>query len=180
VRQQISRIFEGIPEGYVCLGYVSGFFGTRGELRIFLYNPESDLLRSPRDVCLLGAKGDLQKCTMTVRTGAGKRIIAKLRGFENRSAVEDLKEKKILIRREALPALTDGEWYHHELLGLPVRTESGLSLGPLIEIVTGDVDFWVVESEDETHYIPNTKEEVLSVDLVTGIVVADASDAEDG
>ncbi|MEN0068503.1 MAG: hypothetical protein AAGA48_40660, partial [Myxococcota bacterium] len=39
------------------LGYISGIFGIKGEVKLFLFNPESAILQEPRTVKLLGTGG---------------------------------------------------------------------------------------------------------------------------
>jgi ribosomal 30S subunit maturation factor RimM len=52
----LSKDMGGIPEDQVCFGYVSGVFGIRGELRIFLHNPESRFFLYAQDVFFIHYK----------------------------------------------------------------------------------------------------------------------------
>ena len=45
----VSRQFDGIPEGYVCLGHLMSHFGLRGEMKVFLDNADSDFFKKARD-----------------------------------------------------------------------------------------------------------------------------------
>ena len=170
---QLSRSFANIPEDQVCFGYISGIFGVHGEVRIFLYNPESRFLFTERSIFLLDSKGNSQSYRMKARTGAGKKIIASIKGLRSR---EDAREKighQITFLKKHLPSLVEGEWYHHQLLGMQVHTESGEFLGSIVEILPGEIEVWVCESDDQTAYIPYTEEDVLSVSIDTGVVVPD-------
>ncbi|HNC96654.1 MAG TPA: hypothetical protein PKW90_11050, partial [Myxococcota bacterium] len=71
-----------VAPGEVVLGEISGVFGIRGELRIFLHYRESDTLRTERSVILVSPEGQRRDVQMIVRPGAGKRILAKVRGVE--------------------------------------------------------------------------------------------------
>ncbi len=63
--------------------------------------------------------------------------------------------------------LPDGEYYHHQLLGMQVFDENGLDLGKLSEILeTGANDVYVIKSADgKEELIPATKDNLLHVDL---------------
>jgi ribosomal 30S subunit maturation factor RimM len=79
-----TKKFEDIPDDQICFGYVSGIFGVRGEARVFLYNPESKFLFSSRTVFLVDEKGKATSCRLKARTGAGKKVIARIEGIESR------------------------------------------------------------------------------------------------
>ena len=54
-----------------------------------------------------------------------------------------------------------------------MHTESGDFLGIIVEILPGEIEVWVCESEEQTAYIPFTEEDVLSVSIDTGVGVPD-------
>jgi len=70
------------------------------------------------------------------------------------------------------PALAEGEYYHHQLVGLRVETDTGTSLGLLAEImVTGANDVYVVTDEaGHELLLPAIEPVILSVDLAAGIL----------
>ena len=125
---------DGAREGEISLGRVSGVFGIRGEVRLFLHNRDSDLLAAGQDVTLLLPSGQRQAARLRTRSGAGKRVLGEIRGVTTPEAAQALMDAEILFPKAALPALEEDTYYHHQLLGLPVRTESGLELGKIAEI----------------------------------------------
>ena len=86
---QVSKRFTDVPDDHVCFGYVSGIFGVKGEVRIFLYNSDSRFLFSPRNVFLIDDKGVQTRFRMKARTGAGKKVIARIDGLDNREAARE-------------------------------------------------------------------------------------------
>jgi 16S rRNA processing protein RimM len=68
--------------------------------------------------------------------------------------------------------LPEGEFYHHQLLGLSVLDESGEFLGKVTEIIqTGANDVYVVTDEAEKEILlPAIAEVILDVDLDTKII----------
>ena len=170
---QVSKKFTDVPEDHVCFGYVSGIFGVRGEVRIFLYNSESRFLYSTRTVFLIDEKGVSHPFRLKARTGAGKKVIARIDGIQDREEARAKIGYKISIPKSHLPVLPKEEWYHHQLLDMKVHTESGIYLGNIVEIVSSETEIWICESKEETIYIPYTDEDVISVSLDSGIVVPD-------
>lgn len=69
------------------------------------------------------------------------------------------------------PALPQGEYYHHELLGLRVIDETGQFLGVITSILEtgGANDVYLVASQENRELLlPDIKEVVLSIDLKSG------------
>jgi len=163
----------GLRGDLLLLGRVNGVFGLRGEVRLFLYNRETKLFSKWRNVVLLHPDGTKIPTRLKSRPGAGKRILGVLEGVETPEAAAALHGVEICIHPDRLPQLDEDTWYHHELLGLPVRTEGGTELGAIVEIVSsGEVDLWVVQGNGEEHYIPNVREEVLLVTPGDCVIVA--------
>ena len=156
--------------GEISLGSVVGVFGTRGELRIHLHDRESELLHGGLDVRLVHEDGRSRGVHMTTRAGTGGRVLARVPGVSTPEQARGLMGFEIVADEALLPELEDGVYYHHDLLGLEVVDAGGRVLGRLREIhQTGPVDIWTVVGE-ETHYVPATREHVLSVDVEGGRV----------
>jgi 16S rRNA processing protein RimM len=70
------------------------------------------------------------------------------------------------IPEERLAPLPDGRYYECDLIGMEVRTDAGVRLGILKDVLTtrGNAVF-VVEGSGIEHLIPATKEVVRSVDV---------------
>lgn len=161
-------------EDEVILGRINGVFGIRGEVRLFLYNPTSDLLVGGADVVLRTDDGARRPVRLNSRPGAGKRILGQIQGVSTPEAARALMGADILYPKSALPDLEEDTYYHHELVGIPVRTESGEVLGTLREIVTsGDVDLWVVRGPAGEAYIPAVADEIVQVVPGVEIIVTD-------
>jgi 16S rRNA processing protein RimM len=160
--------------GEVVLGHINGVFGIRGEVRLFLHNPHSGLLVRGADVVLRTADQARHAVRISSRPGAGKRILGRITGVTTPEAARALMGADILYPKSQLPSLDDDTYYHHELLGLPVRTESGDQLGHIREIITsGDVDLWVVRAPGSEAYIPAVAAEIVSVDPGVEVIVVD-------
>jgi 16S rRNA processing protein RimM len=78
----------------------------------------------------------------------------------------------VAVRADEIPPLPDGEYYHHQLLGLQVVSDTGLELGRVTQILeTGANDVCVVRSEDGREVlIPMVEEFVLGIDPAAGMM----------
>ena len=115
------------------MGYVSGAYGIQGWVRVKPYSADADALLSAktwwldnpelRDVGMLEAKyhsGD---------------VVAKLMGVAGRDAAEALKGAVVQVARSHFPALSDGEFYWVDLIGLAVENTQGQSLGTVSDLM---------------------------------------------
>lgn len=161
----------------IILGRILASFGVRGEVRIFLHNRNSDLLGQELQVVLQSPSGERRPCPMRMRPGAGKRVLGSIPGVHDKESADALKDWDIRYSKELLPDLVDGEFYHHELMGTPVETESGRQLGRLAEIYqAGGVDCWVVRDGQSEVYIAAIQENVFDVIPGKHIIVGDHVD----
>jgi ribosomal 30S subunit maturation factor RimM len=148
-------------------------FGFKGELKIFLYNP-AGRWSGVRDVVLRDKSGARHAVRLSLRPGAGKRILGTIEGLHDVADVERFVGAKLLAEREALPAQ---EYYEADLLRLPVRTVGGKALGVLTAIHRqGAVDLWEVEG-DLVLYLPAREGMIVRVE--PGVAVTVADEAED-
>jgi 16S rRNA processing protein RimM len=157
------------------LGEVMAPFGFKGELKIFLHNP-AGRWSGPREVVLRDKSGARHAVRLSLRPGAGKRILGTIEGLHDVADVERFVGAKLLAEREVLPAQ---EYYQADLLGLPVRTAGGKTLGVLTAIhPQREVDLWEVEG-DTVLYLPAREGMIVRVEPGVAITVADEAEGHD-
>jgi 16S rRNA processing protein RimM len=110
------------------LGSVVGVFGVRGEVRLYLHNPDDSVLAEPRKV-ILAQDGTEREALVSVRPGAGRRIIGKVEGVTTPEAAAELIGAAVLIARSELPPAGADEFYVADLIGLTVEDADGTVLG---------------------------------------------------
>lgn len=115
------------------LGAIVGVFGVTGEVRVHLHNPSSALLREPRSVILEAPGKPARRAVVSVRPGAGKRILGRVAGVEDRDAAAALTGTRILLPVAELPPEDEGEVYVHRLLGAQVRIGDRV-VGELVDV----------------------------------------------
>jgi 16S rRNA processing protein RimM len=103
------------------------------------------------------------------RTYRGGLILA-LEGYDTPEQVGELRNQYVYIPTVGLPALPEGEYYHHQILGLRVLSETGIFLGTLVEILeTGANDVYVVRQENAADLLlPAIDPVILDIDLEKG------------
>ena len=108
--------------------------------------------------------------------GAAKGVLlARVAGVADRDAAERLKGARLCLPRAALPAPEDEEYYHADLLGLPVELGDGTLLGKVRAVhAYGAGDSLEMERETGAPLIvPFTRAAVPVVDVAhRRIVVA--------
>jgi 16S rRNA processing protein RimM len=76
-------------------------------------------------------------------------MLLRLRGVKSPEDAGQYRNTRVYVRAADRPALSDGEYYHHQLLGLNVITDDGRDLGLLVDIIeTGANDVYVVRAAD--------------------------------
>ncbi|MBT3240473.1 MAG: 16S rRNA processing protein RimM [Chloroflexi bacterium] len=104
----------------------------------------------------------------TVRT-MNKGLILKFKEFNNREELSGLQNNRLYVPVDQVPALPDGEYYQHQLLGLEVITDEGKELGKVVEFIdTGANLVFVVHDENHKEILlPDIEEVILNIDLDT-------------
>jgi len=156
------------------LGSVVGVFGVRGEVRLHLHNRTDSVLSEPRTVVLRQNDGTERNADISVRPGAGKRIIGRVQGIKTPEEAAGLVGALVLIDRELLPPPSEGEYYVADLLGLSVEDEAGTVLGTLADVVPGERDVWVVAMDHGEGFLLPGPDTVLRVDPEAGVIVVAA------
>jgi len=167
------------------VGEISGVHGVKGWVKIysetapkekiFEYSPW--LVAPAKD----GQKGSVEntECEVLEWKNAGKGLIAKLAGVENRDQAVAQIGSVIEVSTELFGALEEDSYYWYQLQGLQVISiyqGKRTSLGVVEKLMeTGANDVLVVRSEDnQERFVPWTPgTHVLNVDLDAGEIEVD-------
>lgn len=158
--------------GQVCLGIVVGTHGVKGVVRL------KSFTAVPADIAAYGAvsdEGGTRRFKIRVLGEARGSILALLSGVANREAAEALRGVRLYVPRKVLPAPNEDEFYHADLIGLPVETTEGARLGTVgAEIMDGAGDILDVRADDGRELLlPFSAAVVPTVDLAAGRIVVD-------
>ena len=107
------------------LAVITGAHGLGGEVRLKLFGEGVDALK--RFKSFNGGALSLSAIRAD-KTGA----IARFRQIADRTMAEKARGTELSVPRSALPPLGDGEYYHHDLIGLPAVSTTGEQLGTVV------------------------------------------------
>ncbi len=113
----------------VTLAAVAGAHGLKGEVRLKLFTDDAEGLKRY-------ARFDADGRALTieaVRAISGG-AIARFREIGDRTAAEALRGTALTVPRAALPPLSEGEYYHADLVDQPVVTPAGESVGAVLAV----------------------------------------------
>ncbi|MTI18457.1 ribosome maturation factor RimM [Rhodobacteraceae bacterium RKSG542] len=158
------------PEDLILMAQIGAAHGIRGEVRV---KPYGDDPLSFTDYGRLVTVDGSRKFKVTRARVQKTVVVTKFEGINDRNAAEALNGTKLYITRDKLPETEDeDEFYHTDLIGLPVYGESGDRHGRVVAVVNfgaGDL-LEVAPATGSTIYFPFTKEVVPVINLEEGTV----------
>jgi 16S rRNA processing protein RimM len=157
---------------YVPLAEVARPHGVQGELRLKIYNEESDLLLRRPDVRLRLASGELRDTRIETARSVNKALLVRLPGVADRDAAEALRGAVIEVPRDAFPPLDEGEFYACDIEGASAVLEGQGEIGRVLELRSYPTcDVLVVDrGEAGTLEIPLLEAYVSAVEPDHGVV----------
>ncbi len=137
------------------IGKIGGAWGLKGECKVFLYNPDSQLLLktttlyiSEKPVQVLSARRHSQS------------VVVHFEGVTSPESAKKFQGQEVSVPLSALPKKKEGELYLFELVGMQVVRSTGEPLGLVEEVMHyGASDLLSVGK----HLIPYIPDFVLSV-----------------
>lgn len=152
------------------VGQVTGAYGIEGAVKVIPLTDFDDRFSK-------GAALQLDGCARQVEwSRAGQPgLVVKLKGIDNRTMAELFRGRYLEVSDDSARALDDGRYYHHQVVGLAVKTGSGQDLGTIAEVLERPAnDVWVSREGTVEHLIPATRDAVLEVNLeARRVIVAD-------
>jgi 16S rRNA processing protein RimM len=164
-------------DAWVPLAEVARPHGVKGELRLKLFNRDSDILLDRDEVLVRLKSGEEHEVSVDGARRADVAILLKLHSVDDRDRADDLRGALICVRRGDFPPTEDGEFYVCDLLGarVSVRQEgSELPLGAVKDLRTyPSVDALIIGADDggKDYEVPLVEAFVESVDVAAGRVV---------
>ncbi len=155
----------------VILGRISGVYGVRGWLKVYSYTkPIKNILKYP--VWQLSQHGKKWHVEIDQGRAHNKGIVIHIKGLDDRDEAQKLVGAEILINRDQLPQIEEGEYYWADLIGLTVKNTEGITFGKLDYLLeTGANDVFVVKGERE-RLIPLLFDDVVvSIDLDAQLII---------
>ena len=152
-------------EGRIAVGRINSTWGLRGHVKVTALSSNPQRFEPG---AVLFVHGEPRRILEVVYPRGYPCIV--FEGYEDRTAADALRGALIEIAEEELPALPEGEFYVHDLVGLTVIDPDGDALGELVEVLrTGANDVYLVRREGARDLlIPAIPEVILDVDPAAG------------
>jgi len=120
-----------VEDPWVPLAEVARPHGVKGELRLKLYNQDSDILLDQDEVLLRAKDGKERTVSVARARRADDAILMKLDAVDDRDRADDLRQALVCVRRSAFPPLEEGEFYVCDMVGARVLMQEGDGRVPL-------------------------------------------------
>jgi 16S rRNA processing protein RimM len=158
------------PRGYVAVGQIVGPHGIRGEVKVEPMTDFAERFRKGARV-FLGRSTDASDAVPTEIAAARPhqgRWLVQFPEIKDRTAAERLRDQYVLIPEADIMPLGEHENYAHDLIGLDVETNDGVTLGRLVEVLfTPANDVYILRGPRGEILIPATRDVVQNVDLAS-------------
>ena len=160
------------PQGSrrILVGEITGAHGIRGDVLVRSYTETPDAIAAYGPLTDVSGK---KSYSLSVVRVTSKGIVARVAGVNDRNGAEPLRGTKLYIERSKLPATSETEFYHADLIGLRAVTADGSALGKIVSVQNfgaGDL-LELKPPEGETEFIPFEARWVPSVDLDAGMLI---------
>ena len=154
----------------VTLAAIAGAHGVRGEVRLKLFGEGAESLRA---FSVFNA-GDRTLTLKSVRP-ANQGAVATFAEITDRSGAEALRGTVLTVPRSALPPLGEGEYYHHDLLGLPCVSTDGSAVGEVVAIDNfGAGDILEIAKPDGKRFMVPMNDKAVPAWTADGVTIAAA------
>lgn len=100
-------------------------------------------------------------------------LLVTLQGIGDRESAGELRNQLVYVQSQGLPELPDGEYYHHQLIGLQVKDEAGNLLGTMEQVLeTGANDVYLVRTTDGSEMLlPALHSVILNISPEKGVMI---------
>jgi 16S rRNA processing protein RimM len=99
-------------------------------------------------------------------------MLITFQGFSTPEEAGELRNQAVYVRRADIPKLEEGEYYHHQLIGLEVYSETGRLLGTVRELLdAGSSNVLVIRPDvGKEILVPLVDENILEINLDQGLI----------
>jgi len=165
---------------YLVVGHLNKAHGTKGEVFVWPLTDHPESTFAPGVILHMGNEaGDAPDPTkpnlVIVAVRPFRRgFLLSLEGIGTRETAEAVQGRYVLLPREEIESLEEGEVFYHQLLGMEVSTPNGELVGTIEEVYElRPADLLEIRGPNGTHFVPFLNSIVLEVDADNGTMVID-------
>jgi len=154
---------KGEP-AFLAVGKLRHAHGVHGEMLMEIWTDFPERLQ-PGTILYL--ESGVDQLRLVKRRMHQQGMLMTFEGFTSPEQVGQLRNQVLFVKSTDRPALAKGEYYHHQLIGLNITSDSGTNIGIVTGILeTGASDVLVVRSSSGADIlIPIVDEFIRHVDL---------------
>lgn len=154
------------PDRPVEIAQIVRAHGVTGELRVRLFNSDSDVLFDLESVRLRLPDGAVREADIaSARPAADGFVLLRIEGVSDRNQAEALRGAVLVVSRSDLPPVEEGEFYVCDILGADVFLVDGTRLGTVSDYRSyPSTDVLVVQGDRRRWEVPLVDDFVASVD----------------
>lgn len=154
---------QGEP-AFLVIGKIRRPHGVRGDVLMEIHTDFPERIQ-PGVVVYIGEQ--TQRHQIVARRNHREGLLIRLEGYTTPEAAGELRNQWVYVRADDRPPLEEGEYYHHEILGMMVFDETQGFIGWVREILsTGANDVLVVKNEQGgEQLIPFADDWIQDVDV---------------
>jgi 16S rRNA processing protein RimM len=148
----------------LAVGRLRRTHGVKGEIVMEVLTGFPERLRAGKTLYLGEQHEPLRLASVR---GHNQEMILRFSGITTPEDAARLRNLQVFVQTEHLPELPEGEYYHHQLLGMKVVDDTGQELGTLSEILeTGANDVYVIKTpEGKEILLPAIEDVILDVSV---------------
>ncbi len=165
--------YNGEPPGspplgepvFLAVGFLRRAHGLQGEMVMDILTDFPE--RLVRGKVVYAGQEHIRLTIRSLRS-KGKQVLIAFEEIVDPETAASFRNQYLFVRSDEIPSLPEGEYYHHQLIGLNVFTPAGEKLGTLVEILeTGANDVYIIRREgSQTELlVPAVNEFVLEIRL---------------
>ena len=157
---------------FLVVGEILKPWGFRGEVKIKVITDYPNRLVKHKMVYIGEKARPFQVESAHLHSGY---VLMKFAGFETDTSVAKLRGEIVKISAEEAAPLKKNQFYHHQIIGLAVVTQSGEPVGTLAEILeTGANDVYLVRTpEGKEVLLPAIKSVIKKIDLASKTITVE-------
>jgi len=147
---------------FLAVGRLLSPHGLNGEIQMEILSDFPERLKPGRKLFLGDDRLPLE---IRSRRSHSRGFLIAFTGYYSPESVNPLRGNYLFAKADDLPVLPKGEYYHHQILGLLVKSDAGQTLGTVVGILeTGANDVFIVQSQDGSEILlPNISSIVLEI-----------------
>jgi 16S rRNA processing protein RimM len=167
----------------IVIGKIRRVIGLAGKCVVETFGITLNYLKPPANIWLGKSESAVSDCTLSKIQKQSDKVICAFEGVDNREQAERLRGYYLFVERKTLPELPDNEYYHFELKGMSVFSDSdeNNSTGIVQEVYNyPTIDaIEVKRADNSTLLIPLGADSVVRIDRVSGKIIVRRSFIEE-